>query len=101
MNHQAFSLKLHIGWCIPSAVQRFNAFFKLFLIMFLAGSRVWADTAQPAATSEPSLYERSLWEAGVVGGGGYLPDYPAAEQNHFKWIAAPYLVYRGRIMRAD
>ncbi len=45
--------------------------------------------------------DRSLWEAGIVGGEAYLPDYPAAAQNHAKWIVAPYIIYRGKIMRAD
>lgn len=36
-----------------------------------------------------------------MGGGGFMPDYPAAGQNHFKAIGAPYIVYRGRIVRAD
>ena len=33
--------------------------------------------------------------AGVVGGGGWLPDYPAADENHFQGIALPYAIYRG------
>ncbi|OGR91880.1 MAG: hypothetical protein A2992_08180 [Elusimicrobia bacterium RIFCSPLOWO2_01_FULL_59_12] len=54
--------------------------------------------AEVPTTQGPEL---PLWEAGIVGGGGYLPDYPAAGQNHLKGIGAPYLVYRGKIMRAD
>ncbi|MDH3594618.1 MAG: MipA/OmpV family protein [Rhodospirillales bacterium] len=44
--------------------------------------------------------ERPLWEIGVVGGGGWLPDYPAADQNHVNGIALPYAVYRGEFFRA-
>jgi outer membrane scaffolding protein for murein synthesis (MipA/OmpV family) len=40
-----------------------------------------------------------LWEIGVVGGGGWLPDYPAADQNHVNGIALPYAVYRGEFFR--
>ena len=47
------------------------------------------------------LTDRALWEVGVVGAASYLPDYPAADQNHGKWIVAPYAIYRGSIMRAD
>src|SRR5688572_13316365 len=43
----------------------------------------------------------ALWEAGIGGGVGYLPDYPAAGQNHLKGLGFPYFIYRGRILRAD
>lgn len=36
-----------------------------------------------------------------MGGGGYLPDYPAAGQNHFNGLALPYIAYRGEILRSD
>ncbi|MDX2418628.1 MAG: MipA/OmpV family protein [Xanthomonadales bacterium] len=42
---------------------------------------------------------RPLWEAGVGGFAGIVPDYPAAEQNTFRALAVPYLVYRGDILR--
>jgi outer membrane scaffolding protein for murein synthesis (MipA/OmpV family) len=45
------------------------------------------------------LREKPLWEIGVVGGGGWLPDYPAADENHFKGIALPYAIYRGDFLR--
>jgi outer membrane protein len=40
-----------------------------------------------------------LWEIGVIGGGGTLPDYPAADQNHARGLALPYAVYRGPVLR--
>jgi outer membrane protein len=43
---------------------------------------------------------KPLLELGVIGGGGYVPDYPAAGQNHFNAIGAPYLIYRGSFLRA-
>ena len=45
--------------------------------------------------------EKPLFELGVAGGVGYLPDYPAAGQNHFNGIALPFPVYRGEIIRSD
>lgn len=51
-----------------------------------------------AAAAEEA--KKPLWELGVVGGGGYVPDYPAAGQNHFKGLAAPYIIYRGKFLRA-
>ncbi|MDB5381453.1 MAG: MipA/OmpV family protein, partial [Rhodospirillales bacterium] len=40
-------------------------------------------------------------EVGVAGGGGYLADYPAASQGRVRGIAAPYLIYRGEVLRSD
>lgn len=40
-------------------------------------------------------------EIGVLGGSAYVPDYPAADQNHFHHLGAPYVIYRGNILRAD
>lgn len=60
--------------------------------------QVKAETADPVPDNPR---DRALWEVGVVAGGLYLPDYPAARQKHIKWAAAPYAVYRGKILRAD
>jgi len=46
---------------------------------------------------EPDLVP--LWEIGIVGGGGYLPDYPAADENSVQAIALPYAIYRGPVFR--
>jgi len=43
--------------------------------------------------------EEPLWEIGLVGGGGWLPDYPASDQNHINGIALPYAIYRGEFFR--
>ncbi len=49
----------------------------------------------------PSVVQAEpLWEIGIGGGGGWLPDYPAAGQNHFKGLALPYAVYRGERFQA-
>ncbi len=52
----------------------------------------------PAAAEDS---EKPLWELGLMAGGGLLPDYPAAAQNHFQWLALPYLAYRGKFLRSD
>jgi len=54
-----------------------------------------------AARAEEAPREKPLWELGVAGGGGWLPDYPAAGQNHFNGIVLPYVVYRGDFLRSD
>lgn len=40
-------------------------------------------------------------EFGVAGGGGWLPAYPASDQNRWRGLVVPYLIYRGTIFRAD
>jgi MipA family protein len=41
------------------------------------------------------------WEAGLAAGGGYLSDYPGADQSHLRGVAVPVLFYRGPILRID
>ena len=60
----------------------------LALIWSATGSMAWAE-------------KKPLFELGVAGGGGYLPDYPAAGQNHFNGIALPFPIYRGEFFRSD
>ena len=85
----------------------------LFCLLVLNASALYAEApiepsaAAPvpaqvtASTSAVVERDEALWEVGVVGGELYLPDYPAAGQKHAKWIAAPYVIYRGKILRAD
>lgn len=56
----------------------------------------------PAAPETPADDTRlPVFEAGVAGGAGFLPDYPAADRNRVRGIALPYVIYRGEILRAD
>lgn len=48
-----------------------------------------------AACAEPR------WEAGVVAGGGWLHDYPGADQAHGRGLLAPVFIYRGPVLRVD
>jgi len=90
-------------------VLKFNQNFRVLVaaigFSMPAGAALAADptteTTAAAPASPPPSAAPALWEIGIAGAGSYLPDYPAAEQNHFKWIAAPYGVYRGRFVRAD
>jgi hypothetical protein len=63
---------------------------------------VYLTVGHAYADSEAGSIPRNgkpLWEAGVAGFTGWLPDYPAAGQNTVRVIAAPYLVYRGEFWR--
>ncbi|MFC3122700.1 MipA/OmpV family protein [Agaribacter flavus] len=40
-----------------------------------------------------------LWELGLGGGVGEVPNYPASSERNFIALAAPYFVYRGEIFR--
>lgn len=57
--------------------------------------------AAAAAQAEDAPREKPLWELGIAAGGGWLPDYPAAGQNHLNAIGLPYVVYRGDFFRSD
>jgi hypothetical protein len=52
-----------------------------------------SEEAKPLNTARP------LWEAGVGGFAGSLPDYPAAGENTFHAFALPFVVYRGDFLR--
>ena len=57
--------------------------------------------AHPAEQGDTGGAGLPLWEAGIAGGAASLPDYPASAQNHIRWLALPYLIYRGQVLRAD
>lgn len=45
--------------------------------------------------------EKPFFELGVVLGAAYLPDYPAASQNHLQPVTLPYFALRGDVIRSD
>ena len=63
------------------------------VLAFVVGAEVAAGGDSGAA--------KPLFELGVAGGGGYIPDYPAAGESHFQGIALPFLAYRGAFLRSD
>lgn len=58
-----------------------------------------ADVIEQAAA--PTAASLPLWEAGLVAITASQPAYPGAQQRVVKSIALPYLIYRGRTLRAD
>jgi outer membrane scaffolding protein for murein synthesis (MipA/OmpV family) len=64
-----------------------------------ASSSQGAAEAQDAAASDEFVESDPLWEVGIVAAGGWLPDYPAADENHFRFVPLPYAIYRGEVFR--
>jgi len=56
-----------------------------------------ATTATTADDGTP----QPLWEAGLAAFGARSPAYPGAAQRSSNGIVLPYLLYRGRILRAE
>jgi outer membrane scaffolding protein for murein synthesis (MipA/OmpV family) len=54
--------------------------------------------AEGAAATAPAL---PLWEAGVFAFGARQPAYPGARQQVGVGAALPWVIYRGRVLRAD
>lgn len=54
----------------------------------------------PLLTLAASEEGKPLWELGAAGGAGITPDYPAADEYHPVGLVLPYVLYRGRILRA-
>lgn len=52
----------------------------------------------PAWAAEPAL---PLWEAGIFGGTAVTPAYPGASERSTRSLALPFLIYRGKVLRAD
>lgn len=44
---------------------------------------------------------KPLIEAGISGGLGYVPDYPAAEQGRMRYLLFPVFHLRGKVLRSD
>ncbi len=66
------------------------------LVLMLA-----AAGAGAAAAAEPTPPGLPRWEAGVAAGGGRVPDYPGADQSHWRAIVVPWFVYRGPVLSVD
>ena len=83
---QPWKTRLMIRSCLKAAV---------FTLAVVAEGK--ASPEDEVATGiDPS---KPLWEAGVGGFAGWLPDYPAADQNTFRSLAVPFVIYRGDFLR--
>ncbi len=55
----------------------------------------------PGERVEPSEAGLPLWEAGAGAAVFSSPAYPAAEQHTTRALALPFILYRGKVLRAD
>jgi MipA family protein len=65
------------------------------LVFFFSLSAFADETKKPAEDFQP------LYELGIAGGAGELPDYPGSNQKRIRYIALPYFIYRGKVFRSD
>ncbi|HEY0522690.1 MAG TPA: MipA/OmpV family protein [Stellaceae bacterium] len=68
----------------------------------IAAAATAAENGSAAADSgNGASNNKALFEIGVAGGVGWIPDYPAAAQNHVQGLALPYVIYRGQVLQSD
>ena len=60
-----------------------------------------ALTALPSQAAEPEGPRRPLWELGIGAAAMQLPDYAGSDVSHGYLLPLPFVVYRGRWLRAD
>jgi outer membrane protein len=58
------------------------------------------ETRPPAATAGTAS-SRPLWEAGLLGFGITQPAYPGSEERVSRLLGLPFLIYRGKYLRAE
>lgn len=63
-----------------------------------AAAALFSACALAADEPAPAL---PLWEAGLAGGVGHVPDYPGADRSRTRGIVLPMLIYRGPVLRVD
>jgi outer membrane scaffolding protein for murein synthesis (MipA/OmpV family) len=53
------------------------------------------------AQAQPTERNLPLWEAGIGAAAFSTPAYPGADDRNNRFLALPYLIYRGKVFRAD
>ncbi len=69
-------------------------------ICFLATSALAQEVPAQAADISP-IAKPPLWEAGLFGLGYTQPAYPGADDRASRVLVLPYVIYRGKFLRAD
>jgi len=60
-----------------------------------------AAQSEPADRVEPVERNLPLWEAGIGAAGFSTPAYPGASDRSNRGLVLPFLIYRGKVFRAD
>jgi outer membrane scaffolding protein for murein synthesis (MipA/OmpV family) len=68
-------------------------------ILALAAASILPGFA--AAQAQPAERNQPLWEAGIGAAAFSTPAYPGADDRNNRVLALPYLIYRGKVFRAD
>ncbi|MBW8896729.1 MAG: MipA/OmpV family protein [Massilia sp.] len=55
----------------------------------------------PAVAAESDTRNLPLWEAGVGAAAFSTPAYPGSSDRSNRWLVVPFLLYRGKVLRAD
>ncbi len=75
----------------------------LIFMPVTSASELASDTRETPERSitgfEGADEQQPLWEVGLGGGVGEVPNYPASSERNFIALAAPYVVYRGDVFR--
>jgi MipA family protein len=69
--------------------------------LFLAATAGSAQEAATAAEATAPPQSQPLWEAGLFAAGGSQQAYPGSKQQVNRGLVLPFLVYRGRVVRAE
>jgi outer membrane scaffolding protein for murein synthesis (MipA/OmpV family) len=68
---------------------------------FLALAAISVLPSLAAAQAQPTERNQPLWEAGIGAAAFSTPAYPGADDRNNRVLALPYLIYRGKVFRAD
>jgi len=71
----------------------------LFLAVLLPAGL--ATAAEAVEAVEPAETRLPLWEAGLGAAAFSTPAYPGADDRSNRGLALPFLIYRGKVLRAD
>lgn len=67
----------------------------------LAGLAMLVAAGMSARPASAQADEKPLWEAGAGAGALLLPDYRGSDEARAYLLPFPYLIYRGRFLKAD
>jgi outer membrane protein len=70
-------------------------------LSFLALAGICLLPGLVSAQAQPAERNLPLWEAGIGAAGFSTPAYPGADDQTNRGLVLPYLIYRGRVFRAD